>query len=73
MEAPITEEIVFRACVLAVYLLSPQLVSSKMGLAFITPLNFGVAHLHHARDTYNRYYGRTGAALKRAIMVSREF
>ncbi|KAE9400440.1 hypothetical protein BT96DRAFT_751676, partial [Gymnopus androsaceus JB14] len=67
--APITEEIVFRACVLAVYLLSPELASSRAGLVLTTPLNFGVAHLHHAWDTYNRY-GRTAAALKRALLSS---
>ncbi|KAJ4482148.1 hypothetical protein J3R30DRAFT_2131880 [Lentinula aciculospora] len=67
--APITEEIVFRACVLSVYLLSPGLATSQMGLVFTTPLNFGVAHLHHAWDTYNRL-GRTAAALQRAILVS---
>ncbi|KIK52101.1 hypothetical protein GYMLUDRAFT_233793 [Collybiopsis luxurians FD-317 M1] len=67
--APITEEIVFRACVLSVYLLSPKLAQSRAGLIFSTPLNFGVAHLHHAWDTYNRY-GRTPAALRRAVLES---
>lgn len=70
--APITEEIVFRACVLAAYLLSPQLASSRAGLVLITPLNFGVAHLHHAWDMYNRF-GRTTAALKRAVLMSGQF
>ncbi|KAJ3921359.1 hypothetical protein F5877DRAFT_36242 [Lentinula edodes] len=67
--APITEEIVFRACVLSVYLLSPTLAASQIGLVLTTPLNFGVAHLHHAWDTYNRL-GRTTVALKRAILIS---
>ncbi|KAF9077679.1 hypothetical protein BDP27DRAFT_1208383 [Rhodocollybia butyracea] len=67
--APITEEIVFRACVLSVYQLSPKLASSKASLVFTTPLNFGLAHLHHAWETYNRF-GRTQAALKRAILSS---
>ncbi|KAJ4000432.1 hypothetical protein F5050DRAFT_1562989 [Lentinula boryana] len=67
--APITEEIVFRACVLSVYLLSPVLALNQVGLVLTTPLNFGLAHLHHAWDTYNRL-GRTAAALKHSILVS---
>ncbi|KAH9917138.1 uncharacterized protein BXZ73DRAFT_92399 [Epithele typhae] len=57
---PITEEIVFRACVLSVYHLSG---ASTMKMIFLSPLAFGVAHLHHAWDTYNRY-GRTRSALR---------
>ncbi|KAF5385652.1 hypothetical protein D9757_003547 [Collybiopsis confluens] len=67
--APVTEEIVFRACVLSVYLLSPEMAQSRAKLVFHTPLNFGIAHLHHAWDTYNRY-GRTSAALRRACLES---
>jgi len=63
---PITEEIVFRACVLAVYHLSG---ASKMRMIFLGPLSFGLAHIHHAWDTYNRY-GRTPAAAKRAVIMS---
>jgi prenyl protein peptidase len=46
---PITEELTFRACVLAVYLAHG---SSKRTMIFVTPLYFGVAHLHHAYETY---------------------
>ncbi|TFK38928.1 hypothetical protein BDQ12DRAFT_682734 [Crucibulum laeve] len=64
--APLTEEIVFRACVLAVYHLSGASVSRMI---FLGPLSFGLAHVHHAWDTFNRY-GRTASAAKRAIISS---
>ncbi|RXW15810.1 hypothetical protein EST38_g10045 [Candolleomyces aberdarensis] len=63
---PFTEEIVFRACVLAVYHLSNSKVTRMI---FLSPLTFGLAHIHHAWDTYNRY-GRTRAALRRALITS---
>ncbi|KAI0783729.1 hypothetical protein C8Q75DRAFT_781697 [Abortiporus biennis] len=62
--APITEEVVFRACVLAVYHMSGASVNKMI---FLSPLWFGVAHMHHAWDVYNRF-GRTTAALRRAIL-----
>lgn len=64
--APITEEIVFRGCVLAVYHMSG---ASTKRMIFLGPLSFGLAHAHHAWDTYNRY-GRTASAAKRAIITS---
>ncbi|KAJ3515823.1 hypothetical protein NLJ89_g1510 [Agrocybe chaxingu] len=66
--APLTEELVFRGCVLAVYHLSG---TGKGKMIFLTPLTFGLAHVHHAWDTYNRY-GRTGPAAKKAIISSGE-
>eukprot|EP00039_Didymoeca_costata_P011561 m.163160 g.163160 ORF g.163160 m.163160 type:complete len:269 (-) comp15213_c1_seq2:4437-5243(-) len=42
--APITEEIVFRACMIP--LLRPC-ISEGLGLSWIPPLFFGVAHIHH--------------------------
>lgn len=63
---PVTEEIVFRACVLAVYHLSG---ASNLRMILFAPLSFGAAHIHHAWDTYSRY-GRTPAALKRAVAMS---
>ncbi|KAG8214812.1 CAAX protease self-immunity-domain-containing protein, partial [Butyriboletus roseoflavus] len=62
--APITEEVVFRACVLAVYHLAQ---ASRLRMIFLSPLLFGGAHVHHAWETYNRY-GRSTAALKRAAI-----
>ncbi|KAH7885150.1 CAAX protease self-immunity-domain-containing protein [Phlebopus sp. FC_14] len=62
--APITEEIVFRACVLTGYHLAR---ASMIRMIFLSPLVFGAAHIHHAWDTYNRY-GRSPAALKRAVV-----
>ncbi|CAL1698867.1 unnamed protein product [Somion occarium] len=63
---PITEEIVFRACILAVYHAAG---ASRFKMIFLSPLWFGVAHLHHAWDVYNRY-GQTSAALKRAALTT---
>jgi len=63
---PLTEEIVFRACVLSIYHLSGA--SSKHMICF-APLTFGLAHIHHAWDTYNRY-GRTRLAAQRALVIS---
>ncbi|KAI0717157.1 hypothetical protein C8Q76DRAFT_426110 [Earliella scabrosa] len=60
---PITEEIVFRACMLAVYHMAG---ASRKKMIFLTPLWFGFAHLHHAWDTYNRF-GRTNSAIRIAI------
>ncbi|KAG7445568.1 Abi-domain-containing protein [Guyanagaster necrorhizus] len=63
--APLTEETVFRACMLSVYHLSG---ASAYRMIFLAPLWFGLAHVHHAWDAYNRF-GRTNAALKRAIII----
>ncbi|KAL0960486.1 hypothetical protein HGRIS_005527 [Hohenbuehelia grisea] len=64
--APITEELVFRSCVLSVYHLAGV---SRNKLIFLAPLAFGFAHVHHAWENYNRL-GRTPAAAKRAIFMS---
>jgi len=64
--APLTEEIVFRACVLSVYHLSG---ASNKYMIYFAPLTFGLAHIHHAWDTYNRY-GRTWLAARRALVMS---
>lgn len=42
---PATEEIVFRAGVIALFLAAPV---SESFLVFVTPLFFGIGHLHHA-------------------------
>ncbi|KAI6041423.1 CAAX protease self-immunity-domain-containing protein [Pisolithus marmoratus] len=62
--APITEEVVFRACVLSGYYLAN---ASKARMILLSPLAFGAAHIHHGWETYNRY-GRSPAALKRAAI-----
>lgn len=43
---PITEELLFRSVILPVHLLSP-LADSPKKLVFLTPLYFGIAHVHH--------------------------
>ncbi|CAK9783501.1 unnamed protein product [Cutaneotrichosporon oleaginosum] len=59
---PVTEELLFRSCILAVSILGGLPAS---WLVFGTPLWFGLAHAHHALQTY-RDGGRTRDALWRA-------
>ncbi|KAJ7876519.1 hypothetical protein B0H14DRAFT_3083123 [Mycena olivaceomarginata] len=54
----------FGACVLAVYALGG---AARWKMISFAPLVFGLAHVHHAWDTYNRY-GRTKDALRRAML-----
>ncbi|KAH9480072.1 CAAX prenyl protease 2 [Psilocybe cubensis] len=56
---PITEEVVFRACILAVYHMSG---ASNMRMIFWSPLLFGLAHVHHAIDTFYAKGGDWDAA-----------
>jgi prenyl protein peptidase len=42
--APVSEELVFRSLVISLYLLAKE---SPTRIVFITPLVFGMAHLHH--------------------------
>jgi len=62
---PFTEEVVFRSCVITLYHLAG---ASHSRMIFLSPLVFGVAHLHHAWDVFNRY-GRNVSAAKRAIFT----
>jgi prenyl protein peptidase len=64
--APFTEELTFRSCVIAVYHLSG---TSRLKLIFLTPLMFGLAHIHHAWEVYNRF-GRNKASLQMALTSS---
>ncbi|KAL1680127.1 hypothetical protein EV122DRAFT_289035 [Schizophyllum commune] len=61
--APITEEIVFRACIVAVYTLCG---AARWKIVWGSPLWFGMAHLHHAWEAYNNL-GKTSNALKQAL------
>ncbi|KAI9636059.1 uncharacterized protein MKK02DRAFT_44760 [Dioszegia hungarica] len=63
---PLTEELVFRSCLLSVALLSR---TSMRSMTFATPLWFGVAHAHHAWETYTKG-GRTSSAAVRAVAGS---
>lgn len=64
--SPLTEELVFRSCVIAAAELAG--VSQKK-IIFLTPLWFGIAHIHHAYDQFNRL-GRTRQALQKALVIS---
>ncbi|PVF99797.1 Abi-domain-containing protein [Serendipita vermifera] len=63
--APITEEIVYRSCVVGIMKLSG---ASMMSMVFLSPLWFGAAHLHHGWDLFNRL-GRSKRALKSAVLT----
>lgn len=43
---PVTEELLFRSTILPIHLLS-SLAESPKRLVFLTPLYFGIAHVHH--------------------------
>ncbi|KAJ6476456.1 hypothetical protein C8R47DRAFT_1178864 [Mycena vitilis] len=63
---PLTEEVVFRACVLAVYAMGGAM---RWKMIVFAPLVFGLAHVHHAWEVYNRL-GRTTHAAKQALLSS---
>jgi len=56
--APISEEVIFRACIIAPLLSSHNaddlLTLSPTQVCWIAPLFFGVAHLHHFYEQYRR-------------------
>ncbi|ORX59634.1 Abi-domain-containing protein [Hesseltinella vesiculosa] len=64
--APWTEEYVFRAAMIS---LLHQAGHSTAFLIFVSPLYFGLAHLHHGWQTYHQM-GRTSRALKIAVASS---
>ncbi|SAM07343.1 hypothetical protein [Absidia glauca] len=64
--APLTEEYVFRSCMIAIL---SQANHSSAYLVFVTPLYFGLAHLHHGWEVYHQL-GRTRQALQTAMMSS---
>jgi len=59
--APLSEEFAFRACMLPIL----QLTFSRTTAVFITPLFFGIAHLHHMIERI-----RSGFDKRTAIIVS---
>ncbi|KAG0173545.1 hypothetical protein DFQ28_002151 [Apophysomyces sp. BC1034] len=64
--APVTEEFVFRACVICVLYHSGF---STAYLIFVSPMYFGLAHLHHAWENYHQW-GANAKALKLAVSSS---
>ncbi|KAL7415926.1 hypothetical protein BDY24DRAFT_406116 [Mrakia frigida] len=63
--APLTEEIVFRSCMIACAQLAGASVRHQI---FITPLWFGLAHVHHAYDVFASN-GKTKQAFKTAFFT----
>lgn len=61
--APISEEVVWRSCIVCAYRLAG---ASNAFIVFFTPISFGSAHLHHVWETYNMF-GRTRQALWHAL------
>ncbi|CUA71660.1 putative CAAX prenyl protease 2 [Rhizoctonia solani] len=64
--SPLTEELVYRSCIVGAAKLAG--IGPKK-IIFLTPLWFGLAHIHHAHEQYNRL-GRTKKALQRALVIS---
>ncbi|KAK4048020.1 CAAX prenyl protease [Microbotryomycetes sp. JL201] len=61
---PLTEEVLFRSCIVT---LSTLAGVSKAKIVFLTPLYFGLAHVHHAYETYVQG-GKTARALKVSVL-----
>ncbi|CAH1766528.1 1041_t:CDS:2 [Entrophospora sp. SA101] len=66
MEAPFTEEFVFRSCMVTLLALADL---SHAKIVFLTPFIFGMAHLHHAWEYYVNH-GRTKQAAKIGLFTS---
>ncbi|GAA6059270.1 hypothetical protein JCM10212_006663 [Sporobolomyces blumeae] len=64
--APLTEELTFRSCVVAASFVGGW---SKNRMIFVAPLWFGLAHVHHAWESYLAG-GRTRKALVQGLLVS---
>lgn len=68
IQGPLSEELVFRSCMLATIQFGSRVVS-KTRMIFTTPLYFGIAHLHHVLEAYAQG-GKTPTALRRAYLTS---
>ncbi|KAG2225322.1 hypothetical protein INT45_005566 [Circinella minor] len=64
--APVTEEFVFRSCMIAVLY---QAGLPTTYLVFVSPMYFGLAHLHHAWENYNQW-GANIKVLKLVLLSS---
>ncbi|QRW25420.1 CAAX prenyl protease 2 [Rhizoctonia solani] len=64
--SPLTEELVFRSCIVGAAKLAG--IGHKK-IIFLTPLWFGLAHIHHGHEQYNRL-GRTRKALQRTLVIA---
>ncbi|KAF9159378.1 hypothetical protein DFQ26_006603 [Actinomortierella ambigua] len=63
---PLAEEFIFRACMVAVTSISG---ATKSAMVFGLPMVFGVAHIHHAYESYTKN-NRTRQALLNALAIS---
>ncbi|KAM0787853.1 hypothetical protein ACM66B_003906 [Microbotryomycetes sp. NB124-2] len=61
---PLTEEVLFRSCIIT---LSALAGVSRPKLVFLTPLYFGLAHAHHAYEAYVQG-DKTARALKLSLL-----
>ncbi|KAG0144713.1 hypothetical protein CROQUDRAFT_79660 [Cronartium quercuum f. sp. fusiforme G11] len=67
---PISEEIVYRGCIIATYfLIDPLLRPSASQIIFLSPLWFGAAHVHSIREIYISN-GRTKRALVNGCLIA---
>ncbi|KAF9973749.1 hypothetical protein BGZ73_002990 [Actinomortierella ambigua] len=63
---PLAEEFIFRGCMVAITAISG---ATKSAMVFGLPMVFGVAHIHHAYESYTKN-NRTRQALLNALAVS---
>ncbi|KAL7274625.1 CAAX prenyl protease [Rhizina undulata] len=63
--APFTEEIVFRACMVPLQLIGGR---SPPATVFLTPLYFGIAHIHHAYEFYLNNPGEFAIMIVRSLI-----
>ncbi|KAM0745590.1 Abi-domain-containing protein [Meredithblackwellia eburnea MCA 4105] len=61
---PLTEELVFRSCIIAI---SHQARFSVSSIIFLSPIYFGFAHIHHAWEVYIAG-GKTKDALVKGVL-----
>ncbi|KAF9476205.1 Abi-domain-containing protein [Pholiota conissans] len=64
--APMTEEVVFRGCVLAVWHMAD---AGTRKMVWLAPLTFGLAHVHHVYENFHRF-GSDWNAAKRALFIT---
>ncbi|SPO31429.1 related to CAAX prenyl protease 2 [Ustilago trichophora] len=67
---PLTEELVFRSCILTPLFFSGV---SRSKLIFASPAFFGIAHIHHAYNVYLQAGRTKNAALRGALTATVQF
>lgn len=69
-QGPLSEEVVFRSCIIATSALTGK--ESITQLILLSPLYFGLAHVHHAFEIWINY-GKTKQAALTGLLTSSAF